>query len=133
MHPGTEDLKPFMDIVRAESKTNPPPVLFRSELPESTAGDWRSGLSGDGHLYAPFVVYPMPNRLIPLPFHFTDEAKAFISQTVDGQLRNVPELIFVTHEQSWDPWMIDRMRQAGFRAAAIYRPNAFTVIIFKKP
>lgn len=134
MRPGREDLKPFMDIIRAESKVNPPPpVFFRSELPESTVGDWRSGLGGDGHLYAPFVFYPMPNRLIPLPFHFTNDAKTFISQTIDSQLRNVPEVIFVTHEQSWDRWMIERMRQAGFRPANIYEPNAFTVIVFKKP
>lgn len=133
MHYGREDLKPFMDIIHAESKTNPPPpVFFRSELPDSTIGDWRSGLKRDSYLYAPFVVYPMPNELIPLPFHFTDEARAFISQTVDSKLRNVPEVIFVTHEQNWDAWVIERMRQAGFRAAKIYEPNSFTVIIFKR-
>lgn len=134
MNIGIDDLKPFMNIIKAESKSDSPaPVFFRSELPESNSGDWRSGLNGDGHLYAPFVAYPMRNRLIPLPFHFTDEVRTYISQTIDSQLRNLPEVIFVTHDPNWDPWMINRMKQAGFEAASIQKPNSFTVIIFKKP
>lgn len=131
---GMEDLKPFMGIVAAHSKEagSPPPVFFRSELPESTYNDWRSGLHGDGHLYAPFVAYPMPNRLLPLPFHFTEAAKKYISETIDSQLLNEPEVIFVTHDNKWDAWMINRMKQAGFVASSIEQPNAFTVITFKK-
>jgi hypothetical protein len=133
-HVGYEDLMPFMQIIRAESKTNPPPpVFFRSELPESSFNNWRGGLQGDSHLYAPFVVYPMPNRLLPLPFHFTKQAKAYISAELDSDLRNVPEVIFVTHEISWNPWVTKRMKEAGFVPTRKEQPNHFTVIVFKRP
>ncbi|HZS54836.1 MAG TPA: glycosyltransferase family 39 protein [Bryobacteraceae bacterium] len=130
---GYDDLKPFMQIIQSESQTNPlPPVFFRSELPESNFNNWRDGLQGESRLYAPFMVYPMPNRLLPLPFHFTRDAKRFISDKLDSELRNVPEVIFVTHDDSWDSWMIGRMAQSGFTLFRQEKPNLFSVLIFKK-
>jgi hypothetical protein len=132
--PGHDDLMPFMRVIQSESKTNPPPpVLFRSELPESNSKNWRSGLQGDNHLYAPFVVYPMPNQLIPLPFHFTKEVKAYISDKLDSELRNAPKVIFVTHDISWNPWIVKRMGEAGFVGVRKEQPNYFTVIVFERP
>ncbi len=132
--PGHEDLRPFMSVIQSESKINPPPpVFFRSELPESNSKNWRSGLQGDNHLYAPFVVYPMPNRLLPLPFHFTREAKDYISDKLNSELRNVPEVIFVTHDASWNPWVVKRMSESGFVGVRKEQPNNFIVIVFKRP
>jgi hypothetical protein len=130
---GYDDLMPFMQIIKSESRTNPPPpVFFRSELPESNVNNWRDGLQGESRLYAPFMVYPMPNALLPLPFHFTEEAKAFISDKLNSELRNTPEIIFVTHDNSWDSWMTERMARAGFVLARQESPNLFSVLVFKK-
>jgi Dolichyl-phosphate-mannose-protein mannosyltransferase len=131
---GTDELKPLLRIIAEESKSpnSRPPVFFRSELPESTVGDWRSGLKNDGHLYAPFVAYPMPNRLLPLPFHFTEEAKRYISTELNSDLRNEPEVIFITRDETWNRWVIDRFKQAGFQSADVRQPNGFSVIVFKR-
>jgi hypothetical protein len=130
--PGREALMPFMRIIQAESIGTSPPVFFRSELPESDFYDWRSGNEKNSYLYTPFVAYPMKNRLLPLPYRLTDEVKAHISGVVDSQLIKEPTVLFVTHEETWAPWMIERMGRAGFEAS-VHAPNAFTVIVFKRP
>jgi hypothetical protein len=132
---GQDELRPLLQIIAAESKSanSLPPVFFRSELPESTVGDWRSGLQkDDGHLYAPFIVYPMPNRLLPLPFHFTEEAKRYISAELNSDLRNEPEVIFITRDENWNTWVINRFNQAGFQSVNVQQPNGFSVIVFKR-
>jgi 4-amino-4-deoxy-L-arabinose transferase-like glycosyltransferase len=130
--PGPEALRPFMRIVQAESIGTSPPVFFRSELPEADFYNWRRGNEKDSYLYTPFVAYPMKNRLLPLPYHLTDEVKAHISGVVDSQLMKEPKVLFVTHDDTWAPWIIERMRQAGFEAS-VHSPNSFTVIVFRRP
>jgi hypothetical protein len=130
--PGPEALRPFIRIIQAESAGTPPPVFFRSELAESDFYNWRSGMQNDSYLFAPFVAYPMKNRLLPLPYHLTDEVKAHISAVIQSELTNVPTVLFVTHDETWVPWMIERMQEAGF-SAHVRVPNAFTVVTFKRP
>jgi hypothetical protein len=129
---GPEELRPFMDIIKAESHgSSLPPVFFRSEQPESDAAAWRSGISGDGYLYSPFVVYPVRNRLLPLPYHLTPEVKAHVLATLRSDLSGTPEVLFVTHDKGWIPWMSAQMTAAGFHAEARH-PNNFYVVIFRK-
>jgi hypothetical protein len=131
--PGPESLMPFLRIIQAESTGGAaPPVFFRSELAESDFYDWRSGLQKDSYLFAPFVAYPMKNRLLPLPYHLTDEVKTHISAVIHSELANVPAVMLVTHDETWVPWMIERMQEAGF-SAHVQVPNAFTVVTFKRP
>jgi hypothetical protein len=128
---GPEALMPFMRVIQAESIDRSPPVFFRSELPESEFYDWRGGLQENSYLYTPFVAYPMKNRLLPLPYRLTDEVKAHISGLVDSELVKEPKVLFVTRDDVWAPWMIERMRQAGFEAS-VHAPNTYTVIVFKR-
>jgi len=129
--PGFEALMPFMQIIRAESTSNPPPVFFCSVLPESNFYNWRSGLSPDSYLYSGFVAYPMKNELLPLPYRLTPDAESYIAEKLQTELANKPEVLFVTHEKVWESWMIDRMKAAGFEARVL-QPNVYTVIIFRR-
>ena len=124
--PGPEALMPIMRIIQAESIGTSPSVFFRSELPESDFYNWRGGLQKNSYLYAPFVAYPMKNRLLPLPYHLTAEVKAHISGVIDSKLFKESAVLFVTRDDTWAPWMIERMRQAGFEAT-VHTPNSFTV------
>jgi len=129
---GPEELRPFMDIIQGESRgSSLPPVFFRSEQPESDAGDWRAGISGDGYLYSPFVVYPMRNRLLPLPFHLTPAIRAHVTETIRTDLATSNEVLFVTHDGGWIPWMAAQMQAAGFHAETRH-PNNFYVVIFRR-
>lgn len=127
-----EELLPFVRIIRSESAQGAPPVLFRSEFQESNSLDWRGGTPETSRLYAPFVAYPIRNPLVLLPYHLTDDVKAYISSTIDSTLANLPEVIFVTHDNTGVDWMIERMGRAGFQAHT-KKPNSFTVVIFKRP
>ena len=129
---GYEELMPFMRVIKAESVKANPPVFYSSPLPESNFYDWKDGLSGTARLFAPFVVYPMPNKLLPLPYWLTDEVKADIQDVVRKRLREQREVLFVTHEpQSWNAWMIAELKQAGF-SAKVVQPNGYSVTIFTR-
>jgi len=95
---GPEELMPFIQIIRAESTKFTPPVFYSSPLPESNFYNWQDGLSGASRFYAPFVVYPIKNQLLPLPYRLTDPVKSHISNTIQTQLKDQPEVIFITHE-----------------------------------
>jgi hypothetical protein len=132
-HPtGPEELKLPMEMVRAESAgPTPPPLFFRTEQPEADLHDWRTNLAGDGYLYTPLLAYPVPNRVVPLPYHLTPEVQAYVHRTVQTELRDQAEVLLVTHEPSWIPWFAAEMKQAGF-AAEVRHPNAFHVVIFRR-
>lgn len=135
-HPGLEELGPFMRIIHAHSRENLPPVLYSSPLPESDFYDWKAGLGDDSYLYAPFIAYPMKNRLVPLPFTLDTEAvKAHVDELLTSQLAETPEIIFVSHsfehEDAWNEWLIARMKAAGF-TAEMRTPNLYHVLIFSK-
>jgi Dolichyl-phosphate-mannose-protein mannosyltransferase len=134
-HVGIEELRPFLQIIRRESISHTPPVFYSSPLPESNFYDWQSGLAKGSYLYAPFVAYPMKNKLLPLPYRLTDEVKAHISNVIQSELTREPEVIFVTHsthELEWNSWLTARMKEAGYNAETV-EPNAYSVTIFKRP
>ena len=129
---GSEELMPFMRIIRSESVNSAPPVFYSSPLPESNFYDWQDGLSGMSRLYAPFVVYPMKNKLLPLPYKLTDSVKTHIGTLLQSQLRNQREVIFITHEPpDWNAWMVAQFKEAGFKAS-ILQPDVYSVILFKR-
>ncbi len=135
-HTGLEELGPFMRIIREHSREILPPVLYSSPLPESNFYNWQAGLANESYLYAPFIAYPMKNRLVPLPFTLnTDAVKAHIEELLKSQLAETPEIIFVSHsfehEDAWNEWLIARMKEAGF-TAEMRTPNLYHVLIFSK-
>ncbi len=131
-HVVLEELRQFLQIIQQESVSKTPPVFYSSPLPESNFYNWQSGLAKDNYLYAPFVAYPVKNKLLPLPYRLTDEVKAHISELLQSELTQEPEVIFVTHESGWNPWFIARMKEAGFNSEVL-QPNAYSIIIFRRP
>jgi len=131
---GGEELKPSLDIIRSENaKGSPPPVLFSSPLPESNFEDWRAGAPGS-HVYAPFVAYPVPNRILLLPYRFTDDVKRHIPELVRTELKDKPEILFMAHQtfaESWEPWLLQTMKDAGY-TARVEHPNVYYVIVFRR-
>jgi hypothetical protein len=130
---GEEDLRPVMQLIRAESsKGNLPPVFFCSPLPESNSLNWKSGLAT--YLYAGFVAYPMPNQLLPLPYRLDKDAKQSISNRIDTGLKNAVEVLFITHDStsgSWIPWMTAQMSKARFEPH-IENSGAYVIVIFRR-
>ncbi len=128
---GFTELMPFMRVIRAESADGTPPVFFRSELPESDFYDWRAGLAPNSYLYAPFVAYPMSNRLLPLPYTLSADAKAHISEVIRTELPGVPKVLWISFRGLGQEWMTERMRAAGYQARSV-TPNGFTVVVFER-
>ena len=130
---GAEELRPFLDIIRHESARarDLPPVFFRSELPESDFYNWRAANAKDSRLYAPFVAYPMPNPLLPLPYRFTQEVKEHVSGLLESGLKDRSKVLLVTRDASCIPWFAGRFAAAGF-GARVLQPNSFYVVVFAR-
>lgn len=133
---GLGELGPFMQMIQAHSKQNLPPVFYSSPLPESNFYDWKAGLANESYLYAPFVAYPMKNRVLPLPFTLdTNAVKAHIDEVLQSELSTTPEVVFVwhsfEHDDIWKGWFVAHMREMGF-TADIQSPNLYRVIIFSR-
>jgi hypothetical protein len=126
------ELLPLIRLVRSEPNA---PVFFPSLLVESQFHDWRAGNQPDSYYFAPLVAYPIPNRVIPLPYAPTADIKAYISDVIDTQLNGTSEVLFVAAGDSWESfatdWVTDRMRLAGFHAA-VRRGGSFMVLVFTK-
>jgi hypothetical protein len=133
-HPGEEDLRPMMRVIRDESSNGSlPPVFFCSPLPESNAADWKGGIATT-HFYAPFVAYPMPNKLLPLPYRLDRPAREEVNRRIDSELKNYREVLFVTHgtnSDTWIPWMVSRMAQSGFDSR-IEPAGAYVAVVFRR-
>jgi hypothetical protein len=127
MH-GTDELLPVIRLIRAEAKV---PVFFPSLLQESLFYDWRAGNRPESYLFAPLVAYPIGNPLLPLPVTTTDEAKAYVDQMVDTELSGKSEVLFVEYLELWEPWIVDRMRRAGFHATVQTAGN-FNLFVFRR-
>jgi hypothetical protein len=126
------ELLPLIHVVRSEPNA---PVFFPSLLVESQFYDWRAGNQPSSYLFSPLVAYPIPNRLIPLPYAPTGDIKGYISDAIDTQLNGTSEVLFVAAGDSWESfardWVTDRMRLAGFHAT-VRRGGSFTVLVFTK-
>ena len=132
-NPGFRELMPFMRIIRQESISKTPPVFFPSGVSEGSFQDWRSGLREDSHLFAPFVAYPMKNKLLPLPHKLNEDAKRYVSQELQTELATETEVLFVgmDDDPAFSRWMIARMKDAGFDDT-VKRTNLYHIIIFKR-
>jgi hypothetical protein len=120
-------------IAEKSSQGNLAPVFFCSPLPESNYLDWQGGVDKT-YLYAPFVAYPVPNAVLPLPYRLTQDAKEDVSTLLDTRLAHSTEVLFVTHQTndaSWVPWMTMRMSQAGF-TGRLEKANNYTVLVFRR-
>jgi hypothetical protein len=110
---GKDEFLPVMRLIRAKAEV---PVFFPSLLNESVFYDWRAGNQPTSYLFAPLVAYPIDNPLLPLPAKATDDAKAYVGEMVDSRLKGASEMLFVDYLETWEPWILGRMRQAGFHA-----------------
>src|SRR5579884_672882 len=119
---GTEELMPFVRIVRSVSPNNPPPLFLCSELPESDFMDWKNGFAPSSFLYTPLLAYPLRNPILPLPHLLSDDGKQYVSEMLNTRLARATEVLLVTHNDDWLQWMTARMQEAGFRSSAV-QPN----------
>ena len=110
---GKDEFLPVMRLIRAKADV---PVFFPSLLHESVFYDWRAGNQPNSYLFAPLVAYPIDNPLLPLPAMATDDAKEYVGEMVDSRLKGNAEVLFVDYLETWEPWILARMRQAGFHA-----------------
>jgi hypothetical protein len=131
--PGWDELGPVVQLIESASANSGelPPVLFRSELPESDFYNWRAGNAPESYLYTPFAAYPIKNRLVPLPYRLTAEIKEHIVSLIAADLKNTSKVIFVTRDPLWIPWVEDQFERAGFTYKWI-QPNSFFVVAFER-
>ena len=113
---GNEELLPLMRVIRSHPES---PVFFPSLLPESLFYDWRAGNRPDSYLFAPLVAYPVPNPVLPLPVKPSPEARDYVSSLVDSRLAAARQILFVSDDEQWEPWLRERMQRGGYRETTL--------------
>lgn len=126
--PGGMEARPAIEIVRRVSPNQPPPMFFKSSFYESNRVDWRRGL--DSQMFYELVAYPVPNRFLPLPIRFDEEAKQEVAGLLNGELKDTPIVVFV---QLGDvpEWVVTQMALRGYRME-VQQPNGYSVAIFRR-
>jgi hypothetical protein len=71
------------------------PLFVCSGHPLSNRADWRHAPQQGSFLYSQLTVYPVPNRVYPLPFELDAAAKEYVRAAADGALKNAALVLFV--------------------------------------
>ena len=132
--PGDHEVGPFMRVIQDESANSGPhlpPVMFQSSLIESNFYNWRSGNSPQSYLYAPFVAYPMKNKLVPLPFSVTADVEDYVANELKTELKDEAKVILVLHDVIRIPWFDERFKEAGFNSRVLHL-NDYWVMVFER-
>ncbi|HYZ83972.1 MAG TPA: hypothetical protein VE621_06200, partial [Bryobacteraceae bacterium] len=130
---GSQDQRPLFRALQQKSAecAVPPPVFYRSELPESDHYGWQKGNTPESYLYAPFVAYPVPNRLIPLPMSFAGEPEAYTHRTLDELLPKGGRFFFMGRPGEGSKAIVERSKAAGFKVET-FEPNEMVFITLTK-
>ena len=62
-------------------------------------------------------MYPLANPMLPLPMFDSPDARVYVTDKLDNELRNPAHVLFVLpfHSELL-PWVTERMKARGYRA-----------------
>ncbi len=115
----------------SESATTP--VLMRSGFTESNFLDWRREPRNSTYLFAPLTAYPVKQRVVPLPFHLTRDAEAYVVESLAGPLGREPRVALVAQKNAdMVRWMRSEFERRGYRVH-LREFGGYAVVIFERP
>jgi hypothetical protein len=129
-----EDWRAVQAAVVEEVRSPDTPVLIGPGFIEAARLDWVEN-EGPGHDYllAPIWRYPMPGKLVLLPYRLDEETEAWLERVVEREkLASAERFVVVARglpPPPWRAWLSGRL--AGFTSRA-RDLNAVTVIAFER-
>lgn len=137
LHPGSlllafrESSSSWREPLRLVATRSPgdAPVFMTSGVADSSWLDWKTQDTSSSALYAPLTAYPIPNRVIGLPFLFGDSVQEFIRQTDFSTSKNF--VLVAAADSPLGDWMSNHMKKLGFQVQ-IQPINDYVVIQYSR-
>lgn len=121
---------PLQQVAAASSKSAP--VFVESGMANSGGLNWQEHDPATSPLYAALLAYPLPNRTIPLPYQFSEQAQSFIERKIQVDFASESRLWLVASSSSPQAaWMIDYLKKQGFQSESM-NFNDFVVVDFRR-
>jgi mannosyltransferase len=130
-----EDWRSAAALVRAAGIAEDTPVLIRVGLIDSVKVRWDLNIDHDSPLLSPISKYPLPGRIVLLPYKLDPDAVNYMQEVYSRVLRPVDAFVLVARNrdgESMIPWLRGWFLGQGFAASAMGHPDGITVLLFRR-
>jgi hypothetical protein len=132
-HPASNSWREPLQSIARQSRQDRAPVFVTSGIADSNGLDWQHMDPRTGWLYAALTTYPIPNRLLPLPYRFSEDAQKFVRSTMQKDLRGIDHLFLLAASDSpIGDWMSSYLNKQGFSNNETEWGD-FAVIEYRRP
>ena len=103
---------------RAVDPRGAAPLFVQAGHPLSNDVDWQHAVAQGTFLYSQLTAYPVPNRVLPLPYTLDEAAMVFVRAAADGPLRQADLILFVGEsELGTVAWLRTFFEARGYAAS----------------
>ncbi len=133
VQPHVEDWRAAAKSVRAADLPATTPVLIRVGILESAKVRWDlNNIDMDSPLLCPLSKYPMPGRIVPLPYGFNSDSIRYLEEIYSRILRPTDRFVMVTRndDETFDAWMRGWFTGQGFESSQLENSKGVSVFLF---
>jgi len=130
-----EDWRAAAGLVRAADISERTPVLVRTGLIETAKIHWDLDIDRDSPLLCPISKYPIPGRIILLPYDLSPEAEKYLHEVYSRVLQPTDTFVLVTRNYGSEtliPWLRGWLGTQGFEASEMGNSDGVTVLLFRR-
>jgi len=127
-----EDWRSAAALVRVAGISQNTPVLIRVGLIESAKIRWDINIDHDSPLLSPISKYPVPGRVVLVPYGFDPEAVKYLEDVYSQVLMPVDTFVLIARNGAMVPWLRGWCLGHGFTALKMGNPEGITVLLFRR-
>lgn len=131
--PHREDWRAAAKSVRAADLSSTTPVLIRVGIVESAKARWDlNNINTDSPLLCPLSKYPMPGRIVPLPYSFNSQSSRYLEEISSQILKPADRFVMVSRndDENFDAWMRGWFASEGFESTQLETSKGVSVFLF---
>jgi hypothetical protein len=115
---------------RAVDPSGAAPLFLQAGHPLSNVVDWRHGPDQGSFLYSPLTTYPVPNRVLPLPYALDDAAISYVRTMADGPLHDAALILFIGETQrEMTGWFDAFFEVRGYAGTFVVRQGTCLLVL----
>jgi len=130
-----EDWRAAAASLQNEGISESTPVLVRTGLIETTKIRWNLNIDRESPLLCPLYKYPVPGKIILLPYELTPEAEDYFQSAYSEVLQNVDSFVLITRNYggvSVISWFRGWLASKGFQASELGNNDGVSVLLFRR-
>jgi len=133
LSPHREDWRAAANLVRAANLPSSDPVLLRVGLVETKNLKWGATIDGDSPLLCPLSKYPMPGRVLLLPFRPDQESNHYMEDLSSRILTSTDEFLLVSRGQDESTsWLRGWLVGQGFKLSELGHSEGIPVFLVRR-